>query len=505
VGTGALVPVDGEPDPGAEWGLEQFQRAGRTLASLGLIRAAEGNLSTFDGRVLAITRTGSWLAHLKPGDIVRGDSDGTLPGASSDLEVHRRLYREIGPGAVVHAHPPGTVPEDGGGPGTHGIYVFAPSLSQGVEEALRRTPEAAAHVPDRFSGYPVVDIQPVVWEDGTVRILDQRKLPAVERYLDAVTVEEVAEAIRTLAVRGAPLLGVTAGFGVALSAARSDNADPDALLGALERAGELLIRSRPTAVNVSWAVRRVRDAARRAAGIGGSPAIRGATLDEARAILEQEQASCEAIGELGAELVPAGARILTHCNTGVLATCGIGTAQGVILSAHRAGKDIKVWVDETRPLLQGARLTAWELQRLGIPMTLVVDSAAGSLMAKGQVDLVVVGADRISANGDTANKVGTYPLAVLAAYHGVPFYVAAPLSTVDPATPDGKDIDIEAREPDEVTSPLGVPSAPKGTPAANPAFDLTPAELITAIVTERGVARPPYPDSLARLLGKGRP
>jgi methylthioribose-1-phosphate isomerase len=221
--------------------------------------------------------------------------------------------------------------------------------------------------------------------------------------------------------------------------------------------------------------------------------------DEATRIALEDEASCEVIGRLGGGLLPDKANVLTHCNTGALATGGWGTAQGVIVAAHQAGKQVHVWVDETRPVLQGARLTAWELQRLGVPMTLVPDTAAGTLMASGLVDAVVVGADRIAENGDVANKVGTYQLAVLAVHHRIPFYVAAPFSTVDLQTPTGEAVVIEERDPREVTEPLGAVFAPEGTPARNPAFDVTPAELITAIVTDRGVIRAPFPSSLRRL------
>jgi methylthioribose-1-phosphate isomerase len=332
-----------------------------------------------------------------------------------------------------------------------------------------------------------------------IRILDQTALPAEERYVEAREPKEVGRAIRRLVVRGAPLLGIAAGYGMALAALGSEGNDPSALMRDLGRAGEVLIRSRPTAVNVAWAVRRAMDAADAAVG-GGSEEIRRAVLEEALAIHREDEASCRAIGRFGADLVPEGSNVMTHCNTGSLATGGIGTAQGVIVAAHQAGKRIHVWVNETRPVLQGARLTAWELSRLRIPMTLIADGAAASIMAGGSIDLVVVGADRIAANGDVANKVGTYALAILAGHHGVPFYVAAPLSTVDPGTPTGQDIVIERRDPREVTEPLGLRVAPEGTWAVNPAFDVTPAELITAIVTDRGVLRRPTRSGMRRIL-----
>jgi methylthioribose-1-phosphate isomerase len=299
---------------------------------------------------------------------------------------------------------------------------------------------------------------------------------------------------------------VAASYGMALEAVRSTAASPAGLVADLERAARTLEASRPTAVNLGWAVRRVLAAARRAAASGGPDAVgaaRRAAVVEARAVADEDARACDAIARFGAELVTDGSNVLTHCNTGALATGGCGTALGVIAAAHRGGKRIHVWVDETRPLLQGARLTAWELQRLGVPMTLVADAAAGSLMARGLVDLVVVGADRIAANGDVANKIGTYPLAVLANHHAIPFVVAAPASTVDPATPTGDRIVVENREPNEVLAPLGVAIAPDGVSAANPAFDVTPASLITAIVTDLGVARPPLDAALRRLWSAG--
>jgi methylthioribose-1-phosphate isomerase len=313
--------------------------------------------------------------------------------------------------------------------------------------------------------------QPLRFEDGVLFVLDQRALPADEAWLECRTPAEVAEAIRTLAVRGAPAIGLAAAYGMAL-------AEP----GGVEDAAALLTAARPTASNLGWAVERAREVA-----ADGPDALEAL----ARELHEQQCEADRRMGELGAELFEPGDRALTHCNTGALATGGIGTAGGVLLTAWRAGRLAHVWVDETRPLLQGARLTAWELQRAEVPFELIADSAAGSLMARGLVDRVVVGADRIAANGDVANKVGTYPLAVMAARHDVPFYVAAPRSTLDPATPTGAEIPIEERDASEVTA-----AAPAGTRAANPAFDVTPADLVTAIVTEAGVLRAPYSESL---------
>ncbi|MGZ4151160.1 MAG: S-methyl-5-thioribose-1-phosphate isomerase [Actinomycetota bacterium] len=344
---------------------------------------------------------------------------------------------------------------------------------------------------------------PVVWDGDGVRILDQRALPARETYLDCRTVDAVAEAIGTLAVRGAPIIGVAAAYGMALVAATSTRSGARTVLDELETAGVILRSARPTAVNLAWAVDRMLGVARAECCSVGSTnqRVHEALVAEALRIEREDRDACEAMAGAAAELISDPAQILTHCNTGALCTAGIGTALGVIVGAHRAGKRIHVWVDETRPVLQGARLTAWELQRRGIPMTLIPDGAAASAMAAGRVDVVVVGSDRIAANGDVANKVGTYPLAVLADRHGVPFYVVAPTSTIDPATPSGGDIPIEQRGADEVTSVLGAPVAPPGTPVWNPAFDVTPAELVTAIVTERGIHRPPYTASLAAFAG----
>jgi len=303
-------------------------------------------------------------------------------------------------------------------------------------------------------------------EADRVVLLDQRRLPDEEIELECRSAAEVAEAIRTLAIRGAPAIGVAAAYGYALAAARGED---------LDAAAAVLGAARPTAVNLAWALREVQAA--------DDPAER------AREIHREEVERCRSMARHAAELLDAGTRALTHCNTGGLATGGYGTALGALRAAHEQGRLEHVWVDETRPLLQGARLTAWELGALGIPYAVIVDSAAGGLMVAGDVDCVLVGADRIAANGDTANKVGTYSLAVLAAHHGLPFYVIAPTSTIDPATPSGEAIVIEERGQDEVTSRF---------PARNPAFDVTPAALVTAIVTELGVHRAPYRESLPR-------
>jgi methylthioribose-1-phosphate isomerase len=339
----------------------------------------------------------------------------------------------------------------------------------------------------------------VEWTGGSLRILDQTRLPGEEVVIEAFGVQDVATAIHRLAIRGAPLLGLAAAYGMALAVLRSAAPGATEILDDLERAGAVLMGSRPTAANIGWAVRRTLGAAQAAAQTGGADAIRQVVVEEAHRIALEDEASCEAIARHGAELLPGSGNVLTHCNTGALATGGSGTAQGMIVAASRSGKRLHVWVDETRPVLQGSRLTAWELQRAGVPMTLVADTAAGSLMARGLVDVVVVGADRIVANGDVANKVGTYQLAVLADHHHIPFFVAAPFSTVDFSVLSGADIVIEERDPAEVLSPGGLAIAPAGTQVANPAFDVTPAGLITAIVTDRGVARPPLSASLGSL------
>jgi methylthioribose-1-phosphate isomerase len=331
----------------------------------------------------------------------------------------------------------------------------------------------------------------VGWQGDRVVLLDQRRLPTEEVYLECRTWQEVAEAIRSLAIRGAPVIGVTAAFGVALAGRESRALRTEELLEDLETAIDGLAATRPTAVNLFWALDRMRREMR-AHATSPPAALRERLLAAAGAILDEDIAANRRLGAHGAALVPEGARILTHCNAGGLATAGYGTALGVVRGAVEAGRRPFVWVDETRPVLQGARLTAWELAKEGIPHTVIADVAAASLMARGEVDLVVVGADRIAANGDTANKIGTYGLAVLAHAHGVPFYVAAPRSTIDPSLPDGTGIPIEERDAREVQEMAGRRIVPATSPARNPAFDVTPARLITAIVTEQGVFRPPY-------------
>jgi methylthioribose-1-phosphate isomerase len=340
-------------------------------------------------------------------------------------------------------------------------------------------------------GAPPLTFSPISWQRHRLVLLDQRQLPGEEVYLECHRWPEVADAIRTLAVRGAPAIGVAAAFGVALAGLASPARDPDALLGDIETAIAGLAATRPTAVNLFWALERMGRHAREARNLP-LDRLRASLVQEAEAILEEDVAANRRLGTLGAKLVPARARILTHCNAGGLATAGYGTALGIVRGAVEAGREPFVWVNETRPVLQGARLTAWELVREGIPHAVIADVAAASTMARGEVDLVVVGADRIAANGDTANKIGTYGVAVLARHHGIPFYVAAPFSTIDPRVPDGSAIPIEERDPREVQELGGRRIVPAASPARNPAFDVTPAALITAIVTERGIFRHPY-------------
>ena len=335
---------------------------------------------------------------------------------------------------------------------------------------------------------------PMRWADGTLQLLDQTRLPVEETWLDCDTPEQVAAAIRRLAVRGAPAIGVAAAYGLALG--MRTVGEPADLARRFDEVSELLGSTRPTAVNLRWALERGRKVFA-AAAPGGPEEVVRALVDWARELHAEDVRINRRIGEHGAALFAAGSRVLTHCNAGALATAGYGTALGVIQSAWRDGKVGMVWVDETRPLLQGARLTTWELKKLGIPFRLATDSSAGTLMAQGLVDRIVVGADRIAANGDTANKIGTYTVAVLAHRHGVPFYVAAPLSTIDRDTPNGAAIPIEQREAGEVTEVFGTQVAPDETPAVNFAFDVTPHELITAIITEVGVLEPPYTESIA--------
>ena len=340
-------------------------------------------------------------------------------------------------------------------------------------------------------------------DDGRgVRIIDQRLLPGelVERELR--TLADVRDAIRTLAVRGAPAIGIAGAMGLVTALLPNEAARRDAMLAEARRVAAEIAATRPTAVNLAWALERVLHAA--ASTDGGGAAMLDAMRREATAILHEDRAMCRRIGEHGLSLLRDGARVLTHCNAGALATGGIGTALAPIYLAKERGWTIEVFVDESRPLLQGSRLTAWELQRADVPVTVLTDGMAASLMREQGIDLCIVGADRIAANGDVANKIGTYSLAIAARYHEVPFVVAAPTSTMDPATPNGGDIVIEQREPDEVRRIGDVETAPPGVCAYNPAFDVTPAALVSAIVTDRGIHRPPYSfgESLGDLAGE---
>lgn len=338
----------------------------------------------------------------------------------------------------------------------------------------------------------------IAWEDDAVVMIDQRKLPVSEVYVRCRTAAEVAKAIRTMVIRGAPAIGVAAAMGIALGMQRSRQTGTRQFAAEFQKTCDLMAATRPTAVNLFWAIERMKRCFADAALAGESvEQLKARLVREAHAIHDEDVASCRAIGRHGAALVPVEARILTHCNAGALATAGYGTALGVIRGAVEAGKRVAVLADETRPFLQGSRLTAWELMRDGIDTTIITDNMAGALMQQGLIDLVVVGADRIAANGDIANKIGTYTVAVLAREHRLPFYVAAPWSTVDLATPTGAGIPIEERTPKEVTHVGATQIAPAGARIRNPSFDVTPHALITAIVTERGVCRPPFSDSLA--------
>ncbi|MEX1021912.1 MAG: S-methyl-5-thioribose-1-phosphate isomerase [Dehalococcoidia bacterium] len=341
--------------------------------------------------------------------------------------------------------------------------------------------------------------EPIAWANGAVRLLDQTRLPQETTYLDLDSVEEVAEAIRVMRVRGAPAIGITAAYGLALAAQGAPQGPDGAVALAVRRAAEVLAATRPTAVNLRWALDRV---VRVVDASEGDGTARQAVLAEARAIHEEQRAADLAMAEAGAILLPPGATVLTHCNTGPLATGGAGTALGVVIEGYRAGRVAHVLVDETRPRLQGARLTAWELQQHGVPFDVIADGAAASFLASGTVHAAIVGADRIARNGDTANKVGTLGVAVAAQHFGVPFYVAAPVSTFDFDAPDGAHIPIEERDAAEVLDAGGVRVAAPGATARNPAFDVTPTSLVTAFVTEAGVIRPPFDEPLGMLAAR---
>lgn len=342
-------------------------------------------------------------------------------------------------------------------------------------------------------------IRTVEWLDGSVRLIDQTRLPLEEVYLSYQDYRELADAIREMRVRGAPAIGVTAAFGVALAAVRTTTTRKDELTAELEEAIAVLAATRPTAVNLFWALDRMRATIARASD---SDDLRRLVVTEALQIAAEDDQANRSMGQHGAALLPDQVSILTHCNAGGLATTGYGTALGVIKAAWQAGKKVRVFADETRPLLQGARLTAWELMRAGIPTTLISDNMAGALMRAGEIDCAIVGADRIAANGDVANKIGTYTVAILAKEHRLPLYVAAPISTIDMNTPRGEDIPIEERSAAEVTHLFGTPIAPRDVSVRNPAFDVTDHSYVSAIVTELGVVRAPYDEGLRALLDR---
>ena len=342
----------------------------------------------------------------------------------------------------------------------------------------------------------------IEWRTDSVVMIDQRKLPASEIYVTCKTANDVAKAIKTMVIRGAPAIGVAAAMGIALGMLRSKATGTKRFTTEFQKTCDLMAGTRPTAVNLFWAIERMKRTFAEAAQGGSSvDELKQRLVDDAQRIHDEDVQSCRSMGAYGATLVPDTARILTHCNAGALATAGYGTALGVVRAAVEQGKKIAVMADETRPFLQGARLTAWELIKDGIDTTVITDNMSASMMRLGHVDLVVVGADRIAANGDVANKVGTYGVAVLAREHGIPFYVAAPISTVDLATADGAGIPIEERNAREVTHVGSSRLTPEGAQIRNPAFDVTPAKFVTAIITERGIARAPYSESLALLVG----
>ena len=342
------------------------------------------------------------------------------------------------------------------------------------------------------------EIRPIRWVNDKLVLLDQTRLPLEQISLKLDNYRQAVDAIREMRVRGAPAIGVTAAYAMAMAARDLEVKEPSQFLDQLREAAAIIISARPTAVNLQWAVRRM---LRVAEAESDFAEVKSRLLAEAQRMQEEDDAANRRMGNAGSELMPDGGAVLTHCNTGALATAGFGTAFGVIRAGWEEGKRFQVFNTETRPFLQGARLTSWEFQQLGIPSILIVDSAAGALMRQGRISCVITGADRIAANGDTANKIGTYTLAVLAREHGIPFYIAAPTSTVDLSLTGGDDIQIEERGVEEVTHFQGTPIAPPGVAAINPAFDITPHGYIGAIVTEEGVARPPYPESLMLAVG----
>jgi methylthioribose-1-phosphate isomerase len=341
-------------------------------------------------------------------------------------------------------------------------------------------------------------IQTLEWTDQGVRFIDQTKLPTEEIYVTCTTHEQVADVIRNMVVRGAPAIGVAAAMGIALGVNHSTAESTGDLQRDFEQVCDLIGKTRPTAVNLFWAIRRMRETFERIR-IRPIPQIKQALIEEAQRMHAEDIAANQAMGRHGAILMPSEGGVLTHCNAGALATAGYGTALGVIRAAVEQGKKIHVYADETRPFLQGSRLTAWELMKDGIPTTVISDNMAGAMMKQGKIGAIVVGADRIAANGDVANKIGTYTVAILAQEHGIPFYVAAPISTVDLSCAEGSKIPIEQRHPKEVTHIAGKQMVPDGVEVENPAFDVTPAKYVAAIITEKGIARAPYGESLRRL------
>jgi methylthioribose-1-phosphate isomerase len=341
----------------------------------------------------------------------------------------------------------------------------------------------------------------IEWNDQSIRLLDQTLLPLQERYIDIRTVDDLCDAIKRLAVRGAPAIGVAAAMGIALGVRHAADDDRAAFEDRFVDVCRRIAATRPTAVNLFWAVNRMKRLYETDRELPIAE-IKKRLAHEAVAMEQEDRALCEQIGHIGSVVISDGDTVLTHCNAGGLATAGYGTALGVIRAAFEEGKKIRVIADETRPLNQGARITCWELHKLGIPVTLIPDNTAATLMARGEIHKVVVGADRIAANGDAANKIGTYSVAVLARYHGIPFYVAAPLSTVDLAVESGEGIPIEERDPREVTHISGIRIAPEGVPARNIAFDVTPHGLIAGIITEQGIATEPYQEALAGFFHK---
>lgn len=346
-------------------------------------------------------------------------------------------------------------------------------------------------------------IQTLEWTDQGVRFIDQTKLPTEEVYVNCTTHQQVADVIRNMVVRGAPAIGVAAAMGIALGVKNSKAENGADLKKDFDQICEIIRQTRPTAVNLFWAIRRMQEKFEKIR-VQQVSQIKQSLIDEAQRMHAEDIAANQAMGRHGATLMPSSGGVLTHCNAGALATAGYGTALGVIRSAIEQGKKIHVYADETRPFLQGSRLTAWELMKDGIPTTVISDNMAGAIMKQGKIGAIVVGADRIAANGDVANKIGTYTVAVLAKEHGIPFYVAAPISTVDLETPDGSQIPIEQRSAKEVTHIAGKQMVPDGVEIENPAFDVTPAKYVTAIITERGIARAPFEQSLRQLSQQSR-